>query len=284
MEIMETERTSVLVVDDEEVIRELLDAVLAGAGFIPVLTRDGEGALRILERETFKVIIVDVMLPTINGFEVMEKALQASEDTQVIVLTGNPSVASAREALRLGACDYLMKPVGTGELIATVERAIERRNVLVQNKKLLAVLKERNRSLEHTSEKLELAREKLCRAARLASLGSVSVDVADKINDTLSLVSAKIQILEKKFGLNEAPCGKQHGPADANGEFPKHFGAVKHGVAQLQVLNTKFLAFAHKALHEDEPSQRESGRGEEKGYNGITLHDIRGEKHENTGC
>lgn len=118
-------KTRVLVVDDEPQSLKYLRVNLVGRGY-EVLTRaDGESALEQLEAEQFDLVILDLGLPGIDGFAVLER-LRAYSDTPVVVLTARDSDADKIRALDLGADDYLVKPFSVGELLARM-RAVLRR-------------------------------------------------------------------------------------------------------------------------------------------------------------
>jgi two-component system response regulator FlrC len=123
---------SILIVDDEEGIREYLADALAGEGTTIVQAADGVEALGHLAKQSFQVMITDLRMPgALDGIDILRKARAESPETEVIVLTAHGSVDSAVEAMKLGAFDYLQKPIGSpAELRLLVGRALERRRLL----------------------------------------------------------------------------------------------------------------------------------------------------------
>ena len=123
---------SILVVDDEEGIREYLADALEDEGRTIVQAADGVEALGHLARQSFGVMITDLRMPgALDGIDLLRKARAESPEMEVIVLTAHGSVDSAVEAMKLGAFDYLQKPVGSpAELRILVGRALERRRLL----------------------------------------------------------------------------------------------------------------------------------------------------------
>ena len=123
---------SILIVDDEEGIREYLADALAGDGNVIVQAADGVEALACLAKESFQVMITDLRMPgALDGIDLLRKARAESPEMEVIVLTAHGSVDSAVEAMKLGAFDYLQKPIGSpAELRLLVGRALERRRLL----------------------------------------------------------------------------------------------------------------------------------------------------------
>lgn len=123
---------SILVVDDEEGIREYLAEALSGEGNAVVQAADGVEALGHLALRSFDVMITDLRMPgALDGIDLLRKARAESPEMEVIVLTAHGSVDSAVEAMKLGAFDYLQKPVASpAELRLLVGRAMERRRLL----------------------------------------------------------------------------------------------------------------------------------------------------------
>jgi DNA-binding NtrC family response regulator len=103
-------RARVLVVDDEKSIRVGLRAFLVAAGYCVDTAADAQEAFGLLEEHHFDVVVVDVVLPGISGLELLQGIGEAAHDAQVIMMTGQPTVDTAAEALRSGAFDYLTKP------------------------------------------------------------------------------------------------------------------------------------------------------------------------------
>jgi two-component system response regulator FlrC len=123
---------SILVVDDEEGIREYLGDALEDEGRTIVQAADGVEALGHLAKQSFDVMVTDLRMPgALDGIDLLRKARAESPEMEVIVLTAHGSVDTAVEAMKLGAFDYLQKPVGSpAEIRLLVGRAMERRRLL----------------------------------------------------------------------------------------------------------------------------------------------------------
>ena len=122
--------TRILVVDDEAGIREFLVDALAGATFVVDAAESAEAALLTLRRRAYDLLITDLRMPGMSGLELMSQARGEQPELEVIVLTAHGSVESAVEAMRLGAFDYLQKPVESPEALRlVVDRALERRSL-----------------------------------------------------------------------------------------------------------------------------------------------------------
>ena len=138
----------VLIVDDEEGIRMLLGELCRREGYEVVMAQNATEAIRVLEQRPVDVGIVDLHLPGTNGLEVVRRAKQLRPDCEVIILTGYGGKNSAVESLRLGAYEYLEKPLARSEIIPlTISRALERQRLGRRNKELVRELQEANREL-----------------------------------------------------------------------------------------------------------------------------------------
>jgi DNA-binding NtrC family response regulator len=114
----------VLVVDDDEVVRLSYQRSLQAANCNVESVLNGEDALQALERQSFDVVLLDLRMPGMDGMSVLKAIKQAWPESEVLVITGYPTVESAKEAVRLGAYDYLAKPVGPAEVINATSGAI----------------------------------------------------------------------------------------------------------------------------------------------------------------
>lgn len=114
---------SILLVDDERTLRETCRSILTGLGYRVEIASKGDEAMRLLQRRAFDIVLTDLYLPDVTGIDICKAALERSPDTLVIVMTGNPSVASNVEVLRAGAWDYLPKPFSATHLEILIGRA-----------------------------------------------------------------------------------------------------------------------------------------------------------------
>ena len=132
----------VLVVDDERSMRELLFIMLRREGYDVTLAESGQQAVAALDRQPFDLVISDIRMPDMNGVDVLRAAKQHDPEMAGIVVTAFASTATAVEALRLGACDYVSKPFNVEELRITVRHALERRRLREENVRLKRALGE----------------------------------------------------------------------------------------------------------------------------------------------
>jgi DNA-binding NtrC family response regulator len=125
--------SSVLVVDDEEVMREILESVLAADGHRVTTATTGEEGLALARSQSFDAAVVDVMLPGIDGIETMQELKKIDDDLPVVLVTAFASIETAISAMKLGAFDYVTKPFKNDEVQAVVRNAVERRQLLSEN-------------------------------------------------------------------------------------------------------------------------------------------------------
>jgi EAL domain-containing protein (putative c-di-GMP-specific phosphodiesterase class I)/CheY-like chemotaxis protein len=113
----------ILVVDDDAALARAFQRVLSTAGFEVVLAVDGAAALHELERRSFDVIVSDIQMPGMSGVDLLRGVRARDLDVPVVLMTGNPTLETAMEAISLGALQYLQKPVASELLVGTVRRA-----------------------------------------------------------------------------------------------------------------------------------------------------------------
>src|SRR5512139_3951109 len=100
----------ILVIDDDETVRDVLRSFLTGEGFHVVLAEDGEAGIALIREEKFDVVLTDLVMPQVSGMEVLKEAATICPDTPVIMMTAFAAVETAVEAMKLGAYDYIGKP------------------------------------------------------------------------------------------------------------------------------------------------------------------------------
>lgn len=122
------EHTYILVVDDDEKIIKFLRFNLSGEGWHILTARDGVEAMHIVEKETPDLILLDIMLPELDGFEVCRQLRQWSQ-VPIIGLSARGDMADKVKCLNLGADDYITKPFGIDELIARIKAVLRRNGV-----------------------------------------------------------------------------------------------------------------------------------------------------------
>ncbi len=131
---MTGEQVRVLVVDDEEPVRNLLQRILEGAGYQVATAADGKEALYQVSLGETKVVLLDIKMPEMSGIEVLSKLTTDSADTCAIMVTSVVETETAIEAMKLGAYDYILKPFDRDDVLQKVLGAIERWKRQLQEK------------------------------------------------------------------------------------------------------------------------------------------------------
>ncbi|HMC95317.1 MAG TPA: response regulator, partial [Polyangia bacterium] len=133
-------KPTVLVIDDEKTFRIVAEEALSAEGFAVTTASNGQAGLAAWQREPCDLVILDRHLPDTDGIKVLETMTRESRergvDTLVVVATAYADVASAVQALKLGAFDYLSKPLQLPELVVTVRKALEAKRLRAQVRQL----------------------------------------------------------------------------------------------------------------------------------------------------
>ena len=128
----------ILAVDDQRYFRELVEGLLSEEGFETQTASSGEEALRLLEQSHFDIVLTDLVMPGMDGSELVHRIKQRDPEQDVVVVTGVVDVKTAVEAMKLGATDYLLKPFDRTTLASTLENILQRRRLRAEHGRLLA--------------------------------------------------------------------------------------------------------------------------------------------------
>src|SRR5256714_10681184 len=133
---------SILIVDDEGGIRDTLSAVLRDEGFTAEAVGTGEECLKAIGRRAYGCVLLDVWLPGISGLETLQQIRDLNCDAAVIIMSGHGNVETAVRATKLGAFDFIEKPLSIERTILTVRNALRQRQLQLVNEELAAELKQ----------------------------------------------------------------------------------------------------------------------------------------------
>ncbi len=139
---------TVLVLDDDALIREIAKDTLVGSGLSVFLAGTPSEALSILKKENIEIVLLDIVLPVQSGFEMIPQIKLIDPDITIIMMTAFASMDSVIESMRMGAYDYIRKPLKEEELLHAVTKGLERHRLLFENKSLVQRLEERVKRLE----------------------------------------------------------------------------------------------------------------------------------------
>lgn len=129
-------KSRILVVDDEESIREFLEIMLKKEGYEVTLAEDGQKAKDLLTKKTFDMIISDLQMPHVTGIELLKHVKESYPDTVFMLITAFGTTETAVEAMKMGAYDYLTKPFKIDEVRLNIQNALRSRNLEVENRSL----------------------------------------------------------------------------------------------------------------------------------------------------
>jgi two-component system, NtrC family, nitrogen regulation response regulator NtrX len=133
---------SILIVDDERGIRETLSAVLRDEGFAADAVATGEDCLKAIERRPYGCVLLDVWLPGIDGLETLRQLRQSSCDAAVVIISGHGNIETAVRATKLGAFDFIEKPLSIERTVLTVRNALRQRDLERANEQLAEELQQ----------------------------------------------------------------------------------------------------------------------------------------------
>src|SRR3989304_2177937 len=134
-------KSKIVVVDDDAFSRTLCTDILVGGGFNVKAVASGKEAVEVIDREDYDLVITDLVMPGMDGLEVLELTKQHNALIDVVVVTGHSSIETAITALKKGAFDYIRKPINEDELLLTVNNCVEKKKLLEENLEMRQSLK-----------------------------------------------------------------------------------------------------------------------------------------------
>ena len=126
----------ILIVDDEASIRSSLQGILEDEGFVIKTAESGEGGLAALKSQNVDLVLLDIWLPGMGGLEVLERIKAGEENPQVVMISGHGTIETAVKATRLGAFDFLEKPLSLEKVLLTVQHALRQKRLEEENVQL----------------------------------------------------------------------------------------------------------------------------------------------------
>ena len=193
----------ILIVDDEEPLRKMFADYLSES-FACVTAASADEALAHLAAGPYGLVITDVMMPGRNGVELLRDIKARYPDTAVIMISGVDRLQRVRDALRVGAYDYLIKPCDLDVLQMSVERALEHRDLLRTARHYKADIENQNRELELRTAELQRLQAQIIHSEKMASLGQLAAGVAHELNNPAGFIYGNMDILKDQLaGLQD---------------------------------------------------------------------------------
>jgi signal transduction histidine kinase/DNA-binding response OmpR family regulator len=193
----------VLVVDDEPQILLLISRFLQRSGYKVETAENGMLALERLSERPFALILSDLKMPHMDGVRLLQEVRERHPDTLFILMTGFATLDSAVSVLRHGAYDYLTKPLDLDDLRSTVRRALEHHALLLQNKRLMEFLQEKNVVLEFLHREEQHKSRQLNQVNAIARQISTVLDVEQLVSLVVDLIKPAFDFTSLSFGLIE---------------------------------------------------------------------------------
>lgn len=196
-----TNSISVLVVDDDDQVREISARILSGAGYVPVCAASGEEALALLSHQTFGLVLLDILMQGMSGVEVLREIQSGYPNLAVIMVTSEDNPPLARSILELGALGYLVKPFSENEFLIYVFHMLRLHHLEKENceyrenlEKQVAI---RTMELNKSLADLKSSQEQLIQQEKLASIGHLAAGVAHEIKNPTGYISSNLGTMKK---------------------------------------------------------------------------------------
>ncbi|MFA7059408.1 MAG: response regulator [Pedobacter sp.] len=206
---MEESKYIVLIVDDDDFVREMIAEIFEGANFLTETVSNGNDALQRLSlTSTFDLVVSDMNMPEMNGLELLKEIRKNGMDIPLIILTGNEELTIAIEAMNNGANDYLLKDENIQDtILLSAKGVLEKHELKVQNRRLMDELIDKNKEIENSLievqnaySELKKAQAQILQQEKMVSIGQLAAGVAHEINNPMGFISTNIRMLEKYLG------------------------------------------------------------------------------------
>jgi two-component system nitrogen regulation response regulator NtrX len=170
--VAKTAKTTILVVDDEESILETLTGILEDEGYIVIPASSGESALIKFSKNSPDIVLLDVWMPEMDGIETLKKIMETKNNACVVMISGHSNIDTAVHAIKLGAYDFLEKPLSLDKILILVKRALEKQSLESENIALKSTISQKMELIGESQKIIDL-KETVMKAA--TSVGRVII-------------------------------------------------------------------------------------------------------------
>jgi signal transduction histidine kinase len=250
----------ILIIDDTPANLDVISDTLTDAGFEVAIARTGERALKQLQHQLPDLILLDVMMPGISGFEVCRqlKADARTQDIPILFMTALSDTGNKVKGFELGAVDYITKPFQEVEVLARVRTHLQLRKLA---RTLEQQVVQRTAALTKALEELQSSQMQLVQSEKMSALGNLVAGVAHEINNPLGFVSGNISHIENylKDLLQLVDLYQQHYPDVATAiqtaidaidleylqsDVPKLINSTQEGIRRIRHISTSLRTFS----------------------------------------
>ena len=200
--VMDRVEQRILVVDDEAIIRTIYSSFLEEKYTCDTASSCDE-ALALLAKNTYALVMSDIQMPGRNGVELLREIRHRYPDTAVIMVSGIDRPQRIRDALHIGAVDYLTKPCELDVLGFSVDRALERRELMLTTRSYRADLERQNIELAASKAQLERLQAQIVHSEKMAGLGQLAAGVAHELNNPAGFIYGNMDLIRGYLGRLE---------------------------------------------------------------------------------
>ncbi len=189
------DRPSILIVDDDEGIRRTLEMILAKKNYQPVSAPDGKTALALVEERFFNLALLDIRLPDLSGTDLLAQLKTRHPDLEALIITGHATLETAIHALSHGAYHYFIKPINVDELLITLDQALDKQSLVIENRQLLQDVQSELNERRHAEHTLQIHAQQQAQVAALGQRALAShITLTELFDEVVALVAQTLRV------------------------------------------------------------------------------------------